>query len=261
LRFSYTGREQDGETGLDYYRARYYDSANGKFISEDPIGFSAGDGNLSRYVGNSPVNGTDPSGNTSPELYNLLTFRSHPSSNNKNESIYYYDKKFNNYREALITATNEFLKIIDLSNPVRNGKLSGTIKRFNPQPLPYIPWGVTAPLKGPTGIANLRPGGLSGPNPTIDLKKDRITGKSHETPFRPVSELKFLWKGDKKARKEKWCPDMTIPDVFRDLPVPQPRPITPSPPSPPSIPFPFPLPLPRNIPSFPPFPFPELPQV
>ena len=62
LRFGYTGREQDSETGLNYYRARYYDSANGRFISEDPIGFAAGDGNLTRYVGNSPVNFTDPSG-------------------------------------------------------------------------------------------------------------------------------------------------------------------------------------------------------
>jgi RHS repeat-associated protein len=62
LRFGYTGREQDGETGLDYYRARYYDAGVGRFISEDPIGFTAGDANLTRYVFNSPVNGTDPSG-------------------------------------------------------------------------------------------------------------------------------------------------------------------------------------------------------
>jgi RHS repeat-associated protein len=62
FRYGYTGREQDGETGLDYYRARYYDANNGRFISEDPIGFNAGDANLYRYVGNSPINGTDPSG-------------------------------------------------------------------------------------------------------------------------------------------------------------------------------------------------------
>ncbi len=62
FRYGYTGREQDGETGLDYYRARYYDTANGRFISEDPIGFNAGDSNLTRYVGNSPTNYNDPSG-------------------------------------------------------------------------------------------------------------------------------------------------------------------------------------------------------
>jgi RHS repeat-associated protein len=62
FRYGYTGREQDTETGLDYYRARYYDSAVGRFISEDPLGFGAGDTNIYRYVGNSPTNWTDPSG-------------------------------------------------------------------------------------------------------------------------------------------------------------------------------------------------------
>jgi hypothetical protein len=35
-------------------------------MSEDPIGFMAGDANLYRYVGNSPVNGVDPSGLARP---------------------------------------------------------------------------------------------------------------------------------------------------------------------------------------------------
>ena len=64
FRYGYTGRELDGETGLYYYRARYYDSSLGRFISEDPIGFSAGDTNLYRYVNNSPTNFTDPTGMT-----------------------------------------------------------------------------------------------------------------------------------------------------------------------------------------------------
>jgi RHS repeat-associated protein len=62
FRYGYTGRELDTETGLYYYRARYYDSKVGRFISEDPIGFSAGDTNLYRYVGNNSTNYTDPSG-------------------------------------------------------------------------------------------------------------------------------------------------------------------------------------------------------
>jgi RHS repeat-associated protein len=62
FRYGYTGRERDSETGLEYYRARYYDSAVGRFVSEDPIGFAAGDSNLTRYVGNSPTNFVDPSG-------------------------------------------------------------------------------------------------------------------------------------------------------------------------------------------------------
>jgi RHS repeat-associated protein len=61
-RFGYTGREMDPESGLYFYRARYYDPAIGRFISQDPIGFDGGDANLYRYVSNGPVNATDPSG-------------------------------------------------------------------------------------------------------------------------------------------------------------------------------------------------------
>ncbi len=54
--------EEDDDVGLSWYRARWYDPETGRFVSEDPIGFEAGDTNLNRYVSNSPVNGTDPSG-------------------------------------------------------------------------------------------------------------------------------------------------------------------------------------------------------
>ncbi len=59
FRFGYTGREFDEETGLYYYRSRYYDSTVGRFVSEDTIGFERGDANLYRYVINSPFNYTD----------------------------------------------------------------------------------------------------------------------------------------------------------------------------------------------------------
>ena len=62
FRYGYTGRELDLESGLYYYRARYYDPEVGRFISVDPLGFGAGDTNLYRYVGNNSTNATDPSG-------------------------------------------------------------------------------------------------------------------------------------------------------------------------------------------------------
>ncbi|HHK42217.1 MAG TPA: hypothetical protein ENJ50_07350, partial [Planctomycetaceae bacterium] len=42
------------------------DAALGRFLSEDPIGFEAGDANLTRYVGNDPVGKVDPSGLEEP---------------------------------------------------------------------------------------------------------------------------------------------------------------------------------------------------
>jgi RHS repeat-associated protein len=68
FRFGYTGRESDPETGLYYYRARYFDANVGRFISTDPIGFEAGDSNLYRYVNNSSTMYTDPSGKIIPIL-------------------------------------------------------------------------------------------------------------------------------------------------------------------------------------------------
>jgi RHS repeat-associated protein len=57
--FAFTGRERDEETGLQYHRARYYDPAVGRWVSEDPIGFSGGDADLHRYVLNNPTNSID----------------------------------------------------------------------------------------------------------------------------------------------------------------------------------------------------------
>ncbi|MBK7708705.1 MAG: RHS domain-containing protein [Acidobacteria bacterium] len=68
-RYKFTGREYDDFTGLHYYRARWYDGNLGRFISEDPIGFAGGDVNLYGYVGNGPVNSTDPSGLIDPSVY------------------------------------------------------------------------------------------------------------------------------------------------------------------------------------------------
>ncbi len=59
--FRYTGREFDSETGAYYYRARYYEPSNGRFMSEDPTNFAGGI-NFYAYVGNSPLVWTDPQG-------------------------------------------------------------------------------------------------------------------------------------------------------------------------------------------------------
>jgi RHS repeat-associated protein len=59
--FRYTGREFDAETGIYYYRARYYDQGVGRFLNEDPIEFGGGI-NFYPYALNSPVNLRDPRG-------------------------------------------------------------------------------------------------------------------------------------------------------------------------------------------------------
>jgi RHS repeat-associated protein len=59
--YAFTGREWEPEAGLHYYRARYYDARVARFYREDPAGVLGG---LNRYtyVGNNPLNRSDPLG-------------------------------------------------------------------------------------------------------------------------------------------------------------------------------------------------------
>ncbi len=60
--YAWTGRMFNVETDLQYNRARWYDPSTGRWQSQDPLGFDAGDSNLYRYVNNAPANDADPSG-------------------------------------------------------------------------------------------------------------------------------------------------------------------------------------------------------
>jgi RHS repeat-associated protein len=60
-RYGYTGRERDADSGLMYYRARWYDPTVGRFVGEDPIGFNGGT-NFYTYVKNQPLRFADPLG-------------------------------------------------------------------------------------------------------------------------------------------------------------------------------------------------------
>jgi len=49
------------DNGLDFMRARFYDSAQGRFVQNDPIGIFGGM-NTYRYVRNNPISHVDPAG-------------------------------------------------------------------------------------------------------------------------------------------------------------------------------------------------------
>lgn len=59
--YTFTAREFDQETGLLYYRSRYYDPTIGRFTQEDKIGFAGGI-NFFVYTWNNPVKFIDPFG-------------------------------------------------------------------------------------------------------------------------------------------------------------------------------------------------------
>ncbi|MGH7259451.1 MAG: RHS repeat domain-containing protein, partial [Nitrospiraceae bacterium] len=60
--YTYTGREFDAETGLYYYRARYYDPTTGRFLQKDPIGLAGMDETLYVYSLDNPTSLIDPFG-------------------------------------------------------------------------------------------------------------------------------------------------------------------------------------------------------
>jgi RHS repeat-associated protein len=64
--FEYVGQwgVTEERNGLDFMRARFYDSKLGRFTSMDPIGLQGRDTNIYRYVNNNPILYVDPKGTT-----------------------------------------------------------------------------------------------------------------------------------------------------------------------------------------------------
>jgi RHS repeat-associated protein len=73
--YGFTGEQWDASAGLVFLRARYYQPATGRFLGKDPfLGYAAFPQTQHPYVyvGNNPVNLTDPSGKILPLLAPVL---------------------------------------------------------------------------------------------------------------------------------------------------------------------------------------------
>ncbi|MEZ4909206.1 MAG: RHS repeat-associated core domain-containing protein [Saprospiraceae bacterium] len=60
--YRFTGKEQDSETGLYYYGARYYDPRLGRFLSVDPLAEKYGAWSPYAYTFDNPLKFNDPTG-------------------------------------------------------------------------------------------------------------------------------------------------------------------------------------------------------
>jgi RHS repeat-associated protein len=172
--YTYTGREWDDETGLYYYRARYYDAEVGRFLQTDPVGVQ-----IYTYVSNNPTNLIDPSGlvecddSDDDEICALPTFTmidfrevELPSILDDYEPPHYeyIPTDFNPYQRPNTTATPELLRT--LKPPSGKGLLPGWIpraalaalKKLEEDPK-IIPAAIGAAITGTiTGAVTLNPG-------------------------------------------------------------------------------------------------------
>ncbi|TGK01301.1 hypothetical protein EHQ53_08650 [Leptospira langatensis] len=66
FRYKYTGQESDSETGLYYYKARYYDPAIGRFLQADDLmdGNNPNGMDVYMYTEGNPTSSIDPSGHS-----------------------------------------------------------------------------------------------------------------------------------------------------------------------------------------------------
>ena len=64
--YLFQGARYDEETGFYYFRNRYYNPRDGRFLQRDPVWDEQNVGGWHTFVANSPANDTDPSGEIGP---------------------------------------------------------------------------------------------------------------------------------------------------------------------------------------------------
>ncbi|HEM3606987.1 TPA: hypothetical protein U1C06_001992, partial [Streptococcus suis] len=106
--FAYNGEARD-VTGLDYLRARYYDSQAGTFLTADTYPGSQTDPlsqNLYAYVQNNPANYTDPSGHIWKALTNAYNTAKKAVSKAYNAAKKVVVDTYNTVKKAVVNTYN-----------------------------------------------------------------------------------------------------------------------------------------------------------
>jgi len=110
----FAGGLPDPVTGEIHFGARNLNAVDAVWSSQDPLGFGGGDTNVSRYVGNSPTNYTDPTG---------LDYIKSVELDDGTVSLFYVDEQGIFRKDA----RSKFIGIYDPNNPdqtvTRDGKV------------------------------------------------------------------------------------------------------------------------------------------
>jgi RHS repeat-associated protein len=134
-RYLYTQRELDPTTHLNYHRARYYDPSAGRWLSEDPIGFAAGDANLARFVHNSPADFADSSGLSKKKVGGGTGTPNSMIPSLPAQTSRYWLIVFSSYnptrKDAWGDIGHAFVAIVDLQAPTQEAKV--IVRGFHPK--------------------------------------------------------------------------------------------------------------------------------
>ena len=132
-RFKFVGKYGviSEDNGLYFMRARYYDAQVGRFLSEDPQGFSGGDWNLYGYVKGNPLNSIDCTGEFIQVIYAFNSLFNYSLKlielYEMTELMDYYEEKIEWYSKVLVEMD------VNGNNPEKLKRISNDIEYFNTQ--------------------------------------------------------------------------------------------------------------------------------
>jgi RHS repeat-associated protein len=114
----FTARPFDVASGLQWNLNRWYISTLGVWMSEDPIGFAAGDTNVARYAKNQPVSRIDP-----PGLADQQAWDEYQSSMSQfNADIATYNQQLLDYYRSIMK------EMIRVGDAISEGGIAGLRK-------------------------------------------------------------------------------------------------------------------------------------
>jgi RHS repeat-associated protein len=147
----FAGHIYNRELGLYDMKARWYDASTGRFLSEDPLGYAAGDLNLYRYGLGDPVNNVDPDGQEAISIVLIIlaiagTYYAHTEFTSAAETLTYESELFHNSTQPDVDRYNS--AIDDFNSSITRGAIGASL--------------ITAPLGGSVIVAGALGGGAFG---------------------------------------------------------------------------------------------------
>jgi RHS repeat-associated protein len=119
-RYKFTGKERDGESGLDFFGARYFGSSMGRFMSPDEFWKDSHVGdpqswNKYTYARNNPLRYVDPTGEKATVSTNCTTNDQNQTTCNVNiqASISVYAAEGSNLTQEQLNAAASTNPVVD----------------------------------------------------------------------------------------------------------------------------------------------------